>query len=63
MLFNVKGKDYNAGVKGDTDSVESLTQFDTLCVEFEEEFLFKIDSNPVLTHTVRVMKRMSICFV
>ena len=57
MLFNVKGKDYNAGVKGDTDSVEALTQFDTLCVEFEEEFLFKIDSNPLLTHTVRVMKK------
>lgn len=57
MLFNVKGKDYNAGVKGDTDSVESLTQFDTLCVEFEEEFIFKIDSNPLLTHTVRVMKK------
>ena len=57
MLFNVKGKDYNAGVKGDTDSVESLTQFDTLGVEFEEEFLFKIDSNPLLTHTVRVMKK------
>ena len=57
MLFNVKGKDYNAGIKGDTDSVEALTQFDTLCVEFEEEFLFKIDSNPLLTHTVRVMKK------
>lgn len=57
MLFNIKGKDYNAGVKGDTDSVEALTQFDTLYVEFEEEFLFKIDSNPLLTHTVRVMKK------
>lgn len=57
MLFNVRGKDYNAGVAGNTDSVEALTKFDALGVETEEEFLFKTDSNPLLTHTVRVMKK------
>mgnify|MGYP007036985130 CR=1 FL=1 len=57
MLFNVKGKDYNAGNGGKTDCVEALTQFDSLGVQSEEEFLFKTESNPLLTHTVRVMKK------
>lgn len=56
QFFIINGKNYSAGLAGMPKSPEDLIVFDDLSLKENDEFIYKHDSHPVLTHTIKVMK-------
>lgn len=56
QFFIIKDKTFSAGFAGNPKSPEDLTVFDDLSLKENDEFIYKHDSHPVLSHTLKVMK-------